>query len=376
MENKNIRMEFDQMLKYYYSSNEQISDMEKALEKAAVKFSESQALVEKLEQDMAKIKLHYSLEVKELEMKVKSIESKSEHVQVVKPFHYHDDAVGKESPRNRAKDIEAPPKEHDVSNSKVQQRLLEEVEMTRGFRVLLDDLRGLMSHIKDFSVLIKERKDAVTMATVTRTAEFDDEESHANDGEHAKKMNPSKNDLKTVKRNSKIHRKSLKSEIETTSTFDVEKISRTSHEHTKNKSKRASKIRTPLHSSSPKGDGLESIEDITDVTDENGTNLDESDVRSVESRIEEVRTTGKRKSSKSNLPKNSFDMRSHIHPEDVETLLMPPEAQARSHGRAKEILDRLTLKGHELTHGNKKLAELISRQDDGIKKCWGAKTHF
>ena len=168
--------------------------------------------------------------------------------------------------------------------------------MTRGFRVLLDDLRGLMSHIKDFSVLIKERKDAVTVATVTRTAELDDEESRADDGKHAKKMNQSKKDLKTVKRNSKIHRKSLKSESETTSTFDLDKISGTSHEHTKNKSKRASKIRTPLHSSSPKGDGLESIEDITDVTDENGTNLDESDARSVESRIEEVRTTGKRKS--------------------------------------------------------------------------------
>jgi hypothetical protein len=37
----------------------------------------------------------------------------------------------------------------------------------------------------------------------------------------------------------------------------------------------------------------------------------------------------------------------------VDSLLMPHEVPARSHRRAKKILDLLTIKGQALTNGNK-----------------------
>ena len=357
-ENKNIRTELDQMMKYYDNANGQVNQMEMALEKAGIKFAESQALVEKLEQDLMKIKLQYSLEVKELEMKVRSAEGKEQHVQVVKPFRFQDGNEA-QSPRSESSPENVMTSTKELNTTK--QRLTDEAEMTEGFKMLLKDLHELMSNIKDSSVVLRRESNA------------------------SKKNVPTADNLvldktpTTIECNrSKTSRSHNDKIITDNEASDIILPSVTLHERSRKgkgaESKRKRDTGAPLHSSSPKSSSP--VCDIGSCNDYT-INCNYSDISDVESDSSEGRqdwgndnsSETRRLKSLQKPSKLKGKIDTYFHPEDVDSLLMPHEVPSRSHRRAKKILDLLTVKGQALTNGNKKIAKLISRQDDGIKRC-------
>ncbi|CAB3994582.1 Hypothetical predicted protein [Paramuricea clavata] len=381
-ENENIRTELDQMMKYYDNANGQVNQMEMALEKAGIKFSESQALVERLEQDLVKIKLQYSLEVKELEMKVRSVEGRGQHVQVVKPFRFQD---GCEARLPRCPDNVMPStKELDATK----QRLTDEAEMTEGFKTLLNDLHELMSNIKDSSVML--RRGGNVAETNIATAKGGSNVATKNiptakdvvpdTTEHRKTTATAKEsgNKSSRCRDGKISTDSEASTVPSV-TLREQPSNPSKNRGTEYKKKSSSCVNAPLHSSSPKSSSPVFDNDpCNDYTTQFDSDI--SDVEYDLSEGKQERTAELRnESSTSSKPRKLKSVQqasrlkekidSYVEPEDVDSLLMPQELPPRSHRRAKKILDLLHLKGQELTNGNKKIAELISRQDDGIKRC-------
>ncbi|XP_028400049.1 coiled-coil domain-containing protein 158-like [Dendronephthya gigantea] len=360
-ENENIREEFDKIMKYYDNASGQVTQMEMALEKAGIKFAESQALVEKLEQDLAKIKLQYSLEVKELELKVKSAEGREQNVQVVKPFRFqHGGDAGLQG--YPANGMAIAKNELDATK----QRLTEETEMTEGFKTLLKDLHELMKNMKDSSIMLKRGSDAGKKTPRKVKSEVP---KKAEGKETVATTRQSKNEPARIQDDGNNKDSYTSTTVAASDTLPGPSGSNGigRGKELKRRKSRTKSVNPPLHSSSPKSSSPVLFDKDTSNNSTSDLNYSYSDISDVESDCsgDKQQRTGKRTLEILSSPRprdaRTFHkskqlkgkIHSHIEPEDVDSLLMPQELPPRSHRRAKKILDLLSLKGQALTNGNK-----------------------